>query len=98
MYRPFLMQRKGRKHGHMVKRKSVKIEDMIHYRTLVFLVHKEDYGRAASVLVRLYNEWTAKDIHFDCGIWIEQRKRDIGIRCEYVRSEPWRNISKGVAI
>lgn len=40
----------------MVKRKSVKIEDMIHYRTLVFLVHKEDYGRAASVLVRLYNE------------------------------------------
>lgn len=90
--------KKETKYVEMIKRKSVKIEDMIHYRTLVFLVHKEDYGRAAGVLVRLYNEWTVKNINFDCGIWMEQRMRDMGLKCEYVRSEPWKNISKGVAI
>lgn len=82
----------------MIRRKAVKIEDMINYRTLVFLVHNEDYGHAASVLVNLYNEWTVKNIRFDCGIWMEQRMRDMGISCEYIRNEPWKTVNKGVAI
>lgn len=82
----------------MVQRKTINIEDMINYRTLVFLVRKEDYEHAASVLVNLYNEWTVKNIRFDCGIWMEQRMRDMGYRCEFVRKIPWKTISKGVAV
>lgn len=82
----------------MIKRKIVNIEDMINYRTLVFLVHKENYEHAASVLVSLYNEWTAKNIRYDCGLWMEQRMRDMGISCEFSRKIPWKTFNKEIAV
>lgn len=46
----------------------------------------------------LYNEWTVKNIRYDCRLWMEQRMRDMGLHCEFARKIPWKTFNKEIAV
>ena len=67
----------------------VKIEDLPNEQSLVFLVPNYIKKHALSVIVALYQQWMIEGISFDCGTWIEESAKGLGISCEYLRAEKW---------
>ena len=67
----------------------VKIEDTPNEQSLVFLVPNYIRKHALSVIVALYQQWMIEGISFDCGTWIEESAKGLGINCEYLRAEKW---------
>ena len=67
----------------------VRIEDTPNEQSLVFLVPNYIKKHALSVICALYQQWMIEGISFDCGEWIEESAKGMGVRCEYLRSEKW---------
>lgn len=68
----------------------VKIEDIPNEQSLLFSVPNYIKNHAWSVLTALYQQWMIEGISFDCGTWIEESARGLGVECEYIKPEKWR--------
>lgn len=67
----------------------IKIEDTPNEQSLVFIAPNYIRKHALSVIVALYQQWMIEGISFDCGTWIEESAKGLGINCEYLRAEKW---------
>lgn len=77
----------------------IKIEDTPNEQSLVFLVPNYIRKHALSVIVALYQQWMIEGISFDCGTWIEESAKGLGINCEYLRAEKWKiNCERGKGV
>lgn len=68
----------------------VKIEDTPNEQSILFKVPNYIKNHALSVLVALYQQWMIEGISFDCGTWMEDSARGLGIDCEFMKIDKWR--------